>query len=67
MYINEKEQALNQILETMYYIENKLIENTFIYKSITRTINNIEYTTSIFNELENLIKDYENVVIKDNK
>ena len=67
MYINEKEQALNQILETMYYIENKLIENTFIYKSITRTINNMEYTTSIFNELENLIKDYENVVIKDNK
>ena len=67
MYINEKEQALNQILETMYYIESKLIENTFIYKSITRTINNIEYTTSIFNELENLIKDYENVVIKDNK
>ena len=67
MYIDEKEQALNQILETMYYIENKLIENTFIYKSITRTINNIEYTTSIFNELESLIKDYENVVIKDNK
>ena len=67
MYINEKEQALNQILETMYYIENKLTENTFIYKSITRTINNIEYTTSIFNELESLIKDYENVVIKDNK
>ena len=67
MYIDEKEQALNQILETMYYIENKSIENTFIYKSITRTINNIEYTTSIFNELESLIKDYENVVIKDNK
>ena len=67
MYINEKEQALNQILETMYYIESELIENNYIYKNIIRTINNIEYNTSIFEELENLIHDYKNIVIKDNK
>ena len=67
MYVNEEDQALNQILETMYYIENELIENNYIYKNITRTINGIEYNTSIFEELESLIHDYKNVVIKDNK
>ena len=67
MYVNEEDQALNQILETMYYIENELIENNYIYKNITRTINGIKYNTSIFEELESLIHDYKNVVIKDNK
>lgn len=65
MYPTEKEQALIQLLETMYYIEEKLGESEIFYEKISRTINNIKYETCIFKELESLINDYKNVVLKE--
>lgn len=65
MYFNEKEQALNELLYEIEYIDELLSNKDFYHDIFMRNINNFEIKTSLFEIIQSIIYSYNNIVLKD--
>lgn len=65
MYFNEKEQALNELLYEIEYIDELLSNKDFYHDPFMRNINDFEIKTSLFEIIQSIIYSYNNIVLKD--
>lgn len=65
MYFNEKEQALNELLHEIEYLDEILSNYDFYHDNFIRNINGYKVRTSLFEIIQSIIYSYNNIVLKD--
>ncbi len=65
MYLNEKEQALSELLCEIEYLDELLSDKDYYHDIFIRNINGFEVKTSLFEIVQSIIYSYNNIVLKD--